>query len=52
MIKAYLLDKEDSPIPENTQLGLKWLLNLGNPIFNKNFYLDKLQKGLILKIYH
>lgn len=45
MIKAYLLDKEDSPIPENTQLGLKWLLNLGNPIFNKNFYLDKLQEG-------
>jgi len=47
MIKTYLLEKENSPIPENKQLGLKWLLNLGNPIFNKNFYLDKLKEGFI-----
>ena len=43
--KSLLLQKTKSVIPVNDQIGFKWLLSVGNAIFDKNLYLDNLEEG-------
>ena len=43
--KKLLLKDKASSIPVNSNMAFKWLLNLGNPIFDKNTYLSKLEEG-------
>lgn len=44
-VKTYLNMENESPIPENKSFGIKWFLNLGNPVFYKKNYLNNLNEG-------
>ena len=43
--KKLLSKDKASSVPEDNNLAFKWLLNLGNPIFDKNTYIKKLEEG-------